>query len=146
MPEFSMADMAAALASTIGPVPPNGHAAKSPRLTVRRPSSAPALTTQEETTPMPPTKTSTTIAETPEQELARLRAENDLLKASVQKAATISMRVGEKGGLSVYGLGRFPTTLYKEQWLRLLNFIGAPLDNPIRAFINAHPELKTKEG
>ena len=51
-------------------------------------------------------------------ELERLRAENDALKKTKEKGLTL--KIGEKGGLSVYGLGRFPVTLYKEQWTRLL--------------------------
>ena len=51
------------------------------------------------------------------------------------------MKVSEKGGLSVYGLGRFPVTLYQEQWLKLLD-----LEKDIRAFITEHQrELKKKE-
>jgi hypothetical protein len=51
-------------------------------------------------------------------ELERLRAENQALKAKVTRAT--SFKVSEKGAVSVYGLGRFPVTLYKEQWLKLL--------------------------
>ena len=51
-------------------------------------------------------------------ELERLRAENEALKAKASGKA--SLRVSEKGAVSVYGLGRFPVTLYKEQWLKLL--------------------------
>lgn len=61
-------------------------------------------------------------------EIERLRAENEALKKSSSKG--LSMKVSEKGGLSVYGLGRFPVTLYKEQWLRLLD-----LADDIKAFI-----------
>jgi hypothetical protein len=51
------------------------------------------------------------------------------------------MRVSEKGGVSVYGLGRFPVTLYKEQWVRLLD-----MADDLRAFIREHDaELKAKE-
>ena len=51
------------------------------------------------------------------------------------------MKIGEKGGLSVYGLGRFPVTLYKEQWLRLLD-----MTDDIRAFIKANSDkLKSKD-
>ena len=51
------------------------------------------------------------------------------------------MKVSEKGGLSVYGMGRFPVTLYKEQWLKLLD-----MGDEIRAFIEANQEsLKAKE-
>ncbi len=51
-------------------------------------------------------------------ELERLRAENEALKAKMTRATSI--KVSEKGAVSVYGLGRFPVTLYKEQWLKLL--------------------------
>ncbi len=72
-------------------------------------------------------------------ELERLRAENASLKKGAAKG--VSMKVSEKGGLSVYGLGRFPITLYKEQWLKLLD-----LSAEIRAFIAANEsQLKTKE-
>ena len=51
------------------------------------------------------------------------------------------MKIGEKGGLSVYGLGRFPVTLYKEQWIRLL-----AMTDEIRAFIAKNADkLRTKE-
>jgi hypothetical protein len=51
------------------------------------------------------------------------------------------MKVSEKGGLSVYGLGRFPITFYKEQWNKLLD-----MADDIRAFIRAHDaELKSKD-
>ena len=52
-------------------------------------------------------------------ELERLKAENEALKS--RRSGTTSMKVSEKGGLSVYGLGRFPVTLYYEQWQRLLS-------------------------
>ena len=52
----------------------------------------------------------------------------------------MTLKVSEKGGLSVYGLGRFPVTLYKEQWLKLLDMAGE-----IRAFIAENESsLKTK--
>src|SRR5215475_13969516 len=71
-------------------------------------------------------------------ELERLRAENERLKN--RGARGVSLKVSEKGGLSVYGLGRFPVTLYKEQWTRLLD-----LADDIRAFIRDHQtEFKTK--
>ena len=71
-------------------------------------------------------------------ELERLRAENEALKKGAAKG--VSMKVSEKGGLSVYGLGRFPVTLYKEQWLKLLG-----LAEEIKEFIATHDaELKTK--
>ena len=72
-------------------------------------------------------------------ELARLRAENEALKSRGQRP--VSMKVSEKGGVSVYGLGRFPVTLYKEQWVRLLD-----LADEIRAFIRENESrLKSKE-
>jgi len=55
-----------------------------------------------------------------EDELARLRAENQELRTKAASRTSISMKVSEKGALSVYGLGRFPITLYGQQWLRLL--------------------------
>jgi len=61
-------------------------------------------------------------------ELERLRNENASLKKGA--ATGITMKVSEKGALSVYGMGRFPITLYKEQWLKLLNMSDA-----IRSFI-----------
>jgi hypothetical protein len=71
-------------------------------------------------------------------ELEKLRAENEALKRSSSKG--LSMRVSEKGALSVYGLGRFPVTLYKEQWLRLLD-----LTDEIKAFIRQNEtQLKSK--
>jgi len=71
-------------------------------------------------------------------EVERLRKENESLKKGAAKG--ISMKVSEKGGLSVYGLGRFPITLYQEQWTKLLD-----MSEDIRAFIAAHQgELKTK--
>ena len=71
-------------------------------------------------------------------ELDRLRAENEALRA--RTARGISLRVSEKGGVSVYGLGRFPVTLYKEQWTKLL-----AMADEIREFIAEHEaELKTK--
>ena len=73
-------------------------------------------------------------------ELERLRAENAALKASSARRGSVSFKVSEKGGVSVYGLGRFPVTLYKEQWAKLLD-----LADEIRAFIKAHDvELKSK--
>jgi len=71
-------------------------------------------------------------------ELERLRAENTRLKQGQVRG--ISMKVSEKGALSVYGLGRFPVTLYKEQWQRLL----ATADD-IRSFLKDNDaQLKTK--
>ena len=73
-----------------------------------------------------------------QEELKRLRAENEALKARGPRG--VSLKVSEKGGVSVYGLGRFPVTLYKEQWAKLLD-----MADEIRAFIKAHDsELKAK--
>ncbi len=71
-------------------------------------------------------------------ELERLRNENAALKKGA--ATGISMKVSEKGAVSIYGMGRFPVTLYKEQWLKLLD-----MNQDIRAFIAANDaRLKTK--
>jgi hypothetical protein len=71
-------------------------------------------------------------------ELERLRAENERLKS--QRGRAVSLKVSEKGGVSVYGLGRFPVTLYKEQWTKLL-----AMADEIRAFIKEHEaKLKAK--
>ena len=71
-------------------------------------------------------------------ELERLRGENAALRKGA--ASRVSLKVSEKGGVSVYGLGRFPITLYKEQWQRLLDMV-----DEIHAFIRAHEkELKSK--
>jgi hypothetical protein len=71
-------------------------------------------------------------------EVERLRAENDRLKN--RQTRGVSLKVSEKGGLSVYGLGRFPVTLYKEQWLKLLDMAA-----DIRTFITENDgKLKTK--
>ena len=53
-------------------------------------------------------------------ELEKAKKEIEALKAAKTKAGQFSMKVSEKGGVSVYGLGRFPVTLYQEQWLKLL--------------------------
>jgi hypothetical protein len=77
--------------------------------------------------------------ETPDAELARLRAENERLKAGARRGTYL--KVSEKGGVSVYGLGRFPVTLYQEQWEKLLAHV-----DDIRTFIEANrSSLKKKE-
>ena len=71
-------------------------------------------------------------------ELERLRRENETLKKGA--ASGLRLKVSEKGALSVYGMGRFPVTLYKEQWLKLLD-----ISDEIRAFIAANEgQLKSK--
>jgi hypothetical protein len=72
-------------------------------------------------------------------ELERLRAENAKLKS--KDSVGLSLKVSEKGAVSLYGMGRFPVTLYKEQWLRIL--ASAP---EIEAFIRENDsKLKTKK-
>jgi len=72
-------------------------------------------------------------------ELERLRQENAALKKGA--ASGLRLKVSEKGAVSVYGMGRFPVTLYKEQWLRLLD-----MSDEIRAFIAANDaQLKSKQ-
>jgi hypothetical protein len=69
-------------------------------------------------------------------ELDRLKQENERLKN--RQTRGVSLKVSEKGGVSVYGLGRFPVTLYKEQWQRLLE-----MADDIRTFIKEN-EIKLK--
>jgi hypothetical protein len=72
-------------------------------------------------------------------ELERLRKENAALKKGASTG--IRMKVSEKGAVSIYGMGRFPVTLYKEQWVKLLD-----MADDIRAFITANEsQLKAKE-
>ncbi len=72
-------------------------------------------------------------------ELERLKAENEQLKN--QRGRSVGLKVSEKGGVSDYGLGRFPVTLYKEQWAKLLD-----MADEIRTFIKENDaKLKTKE-
>jgi hypothetical protein len=72
-------------------------------------------------------------------ELERLRNENAALKRGTPSG--IRLKVSEKGAVSVYGMGRFPVTLYKEQWLKLLD-----MSDDIRAFIAANEaQLKAKD-
>jgi hypothetical protein len=73
-------------------------------------------------------------------ELERLRAENEALK-NKKNNGTLSMKVSEKGALSVYGMGRFPVTLYKEQWVKLLG-----IADELKTFIAENDSrLKTKD-
>jgi hypothetical protein len=72
-------------------------------------------------------------------ELARLKEENERLKG--RQSRGLSLKVSDKGALSVYGLGRFPVTLYKEQWTKLLD-----MADEIRAFLkenDAHLKAKS---
>ena len=71
-------------------------------------------------------------------ELERLRSENEALKKGASSG--IRIKVSEKGAVSIYRMGRFPVTLYNEQWLKLLDMAA-----DIRSFIAANEaKLKTK--
>ena len=71
-------------------------------------------------------------------ELERVKAENERLKRTASRG--ITFKVSEKGGVSVYGLGRFPVTLYQEQWEKLLD-----MADELRHFIRDNASsLKTK--
>ncbi len=81
--------------------------------------------------------------ETAEEKLARLEAENRALKDQIEqrRPGQLRLKISEKGGLSVYGLGRFPVTLYKEQWTRLLDHA-----QEIKSFLQENEQrLKTKQ-
>jgi hypothetical protein len=81
--------------------------------------------------------------ESSEEKLARLEAENKALKDQIEqrKPGQLRLKISEKGGLSVYGLGRFPVTLYKEQWKRLLEHV-----EEIKTFLEQNErKLKTKQ-
>jgi hypothetical protein len=72
------------------------------------------------------------------QELEAARERIRQLEAEKAAHAKNGMKITPKGGLSVYGLGRFPVTLYKSQWLKLLGMCDA-----IRAFIEANSDKLT---
>jgi hypothetical protein len=81
--------------------------------------------------------------ETAEEKLARLEAENLALREQMEqrKPGQLRLKISEKGGLSVYGLGRFPVTLYKEQWIRLLDYV-----DEIKKFLQDNDrQLKAKQ-
>jgi len=81
--------------------------------------------------------------ENAEEKLARLEAENKALKDQIEqrRPGQLRLKISEKGGLSVYGLGRFPVTLYKEQWKRLLDHA-----DEIKTFLQQNEQqLKTKQ-
>ncbi len=71
-------------------------------------------------------------------EIDRLKAQNEALVKS--SSAQVSLKVSQKGGVSVYGLGRFPVTLYKEQWEKLL-----AMAESIKAFIAENDDLLKKK-
>lgn len=73
-------------------------------------------------------------------ELERLRRENEELKQNKRRGGALSLKVSQKGAVSLYGMGRFPVTLYKEQWQKLLDY-----SDEIRTFIAENESLlKTK--
>jgi hypothetical protein len=74
-------------------------------------------------------------------ELERLRAENEALKAKADNRRSVYLKVSDKGAVSLYGLGRFPTTLYVEQWETILG-----MADEIRDFLQTNAsKLKRKE-
>lgn len=74
-------------------------------------------------------------------ELARLRAENEKLKKDAKSAPKeVTFKVSQKGAVSVYGMGRFPVTLYKEQWEKLL----ARKEDLLEFIVDNAADLKTK--
>ena len=82
------------------------------------------------------------MAEPSKEELMARIAELEK-QAGTKRQGSLEFRVGEKGGVSVYGLGRFPVTLYYEQWVRLLEASGE-----LREFLEKNKsrlKLKPKE-
>ena len=104
----------------------------------QRPRAVPAV--RQPTASRPPQRVTTRQATTPTKAPAlRLTSENAALKKGASTG--IRMKVSEKGAVSIYGMGRFPVTLYKEQWLKLLD-----MSADIRAFIDANEaKLKAKD-
>jgi hypothetical protein len=80
-------------------------------------------------------------AEAMQKELERLRAENEALKAQKRSSGVLTFKVSEKGAVSVYGLGRFPVTLYQEQWDKLI----ANIEELKRFIVENRQHLKKKE-
>ena len=79
----------------------------------------------------------------PSYEELKARLEELEKKGTGRRTGALDFRVGEKGGVSVYGLGRFPVTLYYEQWIRLLDTV-----KELRAFLEENKtagKLKLKE-
>lgn len=74
-------------------------------------------------------------------EIERLKAENEKLKEDKKKPKDLYFKVSQKGAVSAYGLGRFPVTLYKEQWTRLLD----RKDEILEFIQDNEADLKTKE-
>ena len=83
------------------------------------------------------------MAEPTYEELKSRVAELETKRAAGRRSGELEFRVGEKGGVSVYGLGRFPVTLYYEQWVRLLDAV-----EKLRTFLEeskASGKLKLRE-
>ena len=74
-------------------------------------------------------------------EVARLRAENEALRARAPQPRSMTLKVSEKGAVSLYGMRRFPVTFYRQEWERIL----AHADQ-IKAFINEHSSSLTVKG
>ena len=74
-------------------------------------------------------------------ELERLRRENEELKQGKKRGGNLYLKVSQKGAVSLYGMGRFPVTLYKEQWLKLLGF-----GEEIKQFIQENDGQLTTKG
>ena len=72
-------------------------------------------------------------------EIAKLRAENEALKNRPQGGLTL--KISEKGAVSVYGMGRFPITLYVEQWERLLG-----MTEQIKSFLKVNDAKLKRKG
>ena len=84
---------------------------------------------------------SITDLKTLQAEIERLKKENEALAAKRSGAHTLSVKASAKGAVSVYGLGRFPVTLYAEQWDRLFADI-----EKVKGFIEENrPSLATKD-
>lgn len=74
-------------------------------------------------------------------ELEKLKEENNQLKSKVKTKREVFLKVSQKGALSLYGLGRFPVTLYREQWEKLLERV-----EDIKSFIKENEDtLVTKD-
>jgi hypothetical protein len=74
-------------------------------------------------------------------EIERLRAENERLKAETENRRRVYLKVSDKGAVSLYGLGRFPVTLYVEQWETILG-----MGDEIRTFMTDNAaRLKRKD-
>ena len=76
-----------------------------------------------------------------QKEIERLKAENEKLKEDKKKPRDIFFKVSQKGAVSAYGLGRFPVTLYKEQWQKLLD----KKDEILEFILENEADLKTKD-